>query len=221
MRKEVSSAVDFITKLLRSSGRVNTDALDIFNVTLTRLLCDKYNNHWFPEKPFKGSGFRCLRINHKMEPVITQAAVASGLKEEELLLNLPNELTMWIDPQEVSYRIGEDGSVGHVYNAEREGHHETTTPQQKASTTTNSSPSQSPRYSPTFGSPNGSTSSSPRNTPSPVHYLSHSPSQFHHHHHQNYFQSQSCKGQMNSMSKYRQLENDSINIQRLAAYVYS
>jgi protein Tob/BTG len=212
MRKEVSSAVDFITKLLRSSGRVNSDALEIFNVTLTRLLCDKYNNHWFPEKPFKGSGFRCLRINHKMEPLITQAALACGLTEEQLLLNLPNELTMWIDPQEVSYRIGEDGSVGHVYNAEREGHHEAQ--QQK---TTTSTPSQSPRYSPSFGSPNGSTSSSPRNTPSPVHYLSQSPSSPH----QNYFQQvQSCKGQMNSM-KYRQSNNDTINFQRLAAYVYS
>ncbi|XP_064632674.1 protein BTG1-like [Lineus longissimus] len=210
MRKEVSSAVDFITKLLRSSGRVNGDAADTFNVTLTSLLCEKYNNHWFPEKPFKGSGFRCLRINHKMEPLITKAAVASGLTEEQLLLNLPNELTMWIDPHEVSYRIGEDGSVGHVYNAEGEA----IKPQQKTSIST---PSQSPRFSPTFGSPSGSAGSSPRNTPSPVHYLSHSPSTSRH---QNYFQAQSCKGQMNSMT-YRQSNNDAMNLQRLAAYVYS
>lgn len=115
MKKEVTSAVDFLTQLMRPSAKNNTDSLDSFNDNLKLRITEHYKDHWFPEKPFKGSGFRCLRINHQIEPVILKAAAESGLTKEDLLSMLPNDLTLWIDPREVSYRIGEDGSVGVLY----------------------------------------------------------------------------------------------------------
>lgn len=118
MRLEIKSAGDFLSNLLRSSGNLDTTRLEIFNRTLQKALSSHYQNHWFPEKPFKGSGYRCLRINHKMDPIILRSAKSCGLSENEVFTFLPNELTIWIDPSEVSYRIGEDGSVGHLYEKE-------------------------------------------------------------------------------------------------------
>jgi len=118
MRLEIKSAGDFLSNLLRSSGNLDSMRLETFNRTLQKALCSHYQNHWFPEKPFKGSGYRCLRINHKMDPIILKSAKSCGLSANEVFTFLPNELTIWIDPSEVSYRIGEDGSVGILYEKE-------------------------------------------------------------------------------------------------------
>uniref|UniRef100_A0A8C0VBV4 BTG anti-proliferation factor 2 n=1 Tax=Cyanistes caeruleus TaxID=156563 RepID=A0A8C0VBV4_CYACU len=78
---------------------------------------EHYKHHWFPEKPFKGSGYRCIRINHRMDPIISKAASQIGLSLPQLYQLLPSELTLWVDPYEVSYRIGEDGSICVLYEA--------------------------------------------------------------------------------------------------------
>ncbi|XP_009082760.1 PREDICTED: protein BTG2-like, partial [Acanthisitta chloris] len=82
-------------------------------------LAEHYKHHWFPEKPFKGSGYRCIRINHKMDPIISKAASQIGLSLPQLYQLLPSELTLWVDPYEVSYRIGEDGSICVLYEASK------------------------------------------------------------------------------------------------------
>lgn len=85
--------------------------------SLLASLTEHYKHHWFPEKPFKGSGYRCIRINHKMDPIISKAASHIGLSLSQLYQLLPSELTLWVDPYEVSYRIGEDGSICVLYEA--------------------------------------------------------------------------------------------------------
>lgn len=88
-------------------------SLTILVLSLT--FSEHYKHHWFPEKPFKGSGYRCIRINHKMDPIISKAASQIGLSLQQLYQLLPSELTLWVDPFEVSYRIGEDGSICVLY----------------------------------------------------------------------------------------------------------
>ncbi|GFS92144.1 hypothetical protein NPIL_654631 [Nephila pilipes] len=51
-----------------------------------------------------------------MDPLIAKAGDVCGFNEADLRKLLPNELTMWIDPQEVSYRIGENGSICILYD---------------------------------------------------------------------------------------------------------
>ena len=46
-----------------------------------------------------------------MDAVLEIAARESGVPIADILENLPNELSVWIDPGEVSYRIGEKGAV--------------------------------------------------------------------------------------------------------------
>ena len=114
MINEVQNASEFLSDLLRSRG-VNVDVIESFRDNLINVLVDYYNNHWFPEKPFKGSGYRCIRIvNKKMDPLISKAGSLCGLTVSQLMSSLPNELTMWIDPYDVSYRIGEEGSIGQL-----------------------------------------------------------------------------------------------------------
>ncbi|MBN3303335.1 BTG2 protein, partial [Amia calva] len=79
---------------------------------------EHYRHHWFPDRPQKGSGYRCIRINHEMDPIISKVAGRIRLSSQQLYELLPRELTLWVDPYEVSYRIGEDGSICVLYEAE-------------------------------------------------------------------------------------------------------
>merc|ERR1711893_86315 len=94
----------------------DSQQLESFRHTLYDVLSSHYQNHWFPEKPFKGSAYRCIRINGQMDPLLKKAGGNCGLSDKDLYSLLPRELTMWIDPKDVSYRIGEDGSIGVIYN---------------------------------------------------------------------------------------------------------
>ncbi|KAL1766274.1 BTG1 [Sigmodon hispidus] len=114
---EICAAATFISKFLSTKGLRSEKQLQTFSQSLQELLAEHYKHHWFPEKPCKGSGYRCIRINHKMDPLIGQAAQQIGLSSRELFRLLPSELTLWVDPYEVSYRIGEDGSICVLYEA--------------------------------------------------------------------------------------------------------
>ncbi|XP_074594904.1 protein BTG2-like [Brevipalpus obovatus] len=117
MHLELESAANFLLNLLRLHSHIVVDKLELFRESLLRILHGHYHQHWFPDKPFKGSGYRCLRINHKLDPIIAKAGVTCGMDEGVLKSLLPNELTLWIDPSEVSYRIGENGSICVLYDA--------------------------------------------------------------------------------------------------------
>uniref|UniRef100_A0A7M5WT43 Anti-proliferative protein domain-containing protein n=1 Tax=Clytia hemisphaerica TaxID=252671 RepID=A0A7M5WT43_9CNID len=112
MLKEVQSGVQFVTDFLSRNDIIPQPKIDQFSTILEKLLFNKYNNHWFPKKPLQGSGFRCIRITQTiMDPEIEKAARLSGVSAFDLTNTLPKEFTMWIDPEDVSYRIGEDGSI--------------------------------------------------------------------------------------------------------------
>lgn len=116
MREEVDSAAKFVANLLKCRNGFTNSELEKFHQTFFMIMCSHYQDHWFPEKPFKGSGFRCIRINHNMDPIIARAGSGAGLSEVTLQECLPKEITIWVDPKEVSYRFGEDGTIGIIYD---------------------------------------------------------------------------------------------------------
>jgi len=80
MKYELLSASNFLVHLIRlAKTNVGESQLQKFRDTLVEVLRRRYKEHWFPEKPFKGSGYRCIRINGKMDPVIGQAGESVGL----------------------------------------------------------------------------------------------------------------------------------------------
>lgn len=112
MQLEILSASNFLTYLV-NLGRANLteSQLEQFHQAILDVLRRRYVDHWFPDKPHKGSGYRCIRINGKLDPVVEQAAVHCGLSAVVIKTTFPPELTIWVDPSEVSYRIGENGSI--------------------------------------------------------------------------------------------------------------
>ncbi|NXR28570.1 B915 protein, partial [Cinclus mexicanus] len=106
MKDEIAAVVFFITKLVKREGKLSKDEIEKFAAKLTTILFEKYKNHWYPDTPSRGQGFRCIRINKQArEPLLEQACVDSGVPFS--LLGLPKEVTVWVDPFEVSCRYGE------------------------------------------------------------------------------------------------------------------
>jgi protein Tob/BTG len=83
MRLELQSASNFLVHLIRLGRRnVNDSQLEKLGLAFVELLRRRYRDHWFVEKPFKGSGYRCIRINGKMDPVIAQAGESVGISHQ-------------------------------------------------------------------------------------------------------------------------------------------
>lgn len=59
----------------------------------------------------QGSAYRCLKTGDPIDSVLERAAQESGVPISDILENLPSELSVWVDPGEVSFRIGEKGAV--------------------------------------------------------------------------------------------------------------
>lgn len=115
MKDEIREGVEFLRQFLTKYGNQLTQSqIDLFAVKLTKMLEERYVNHWYVEQPLKGQAFRCLRIKrieNYIDPVLERL-----LNEMNLHLNqlgLPNDFTLWIDPGEVSVRFGDQ--VGYTY----------------------------------------------------------------------------------------------------------
>lgn len=120
MLQEIRNAVDFITNVLLKRQSVSENICEKFNSTLIDAFKQRFREHWFPESPDRGSAYRCVRINYDMDPILSKVCAKIGLDINLLKSSLPYEITVWIDPEEVSYRIGEDGSIGVLYASKQE-----------------------------------------------------------------------------------------------------
>ncbi|XP_055297962.1 protein Tob2-like [Sitodiplosis mosellana] len=124
MHIEVSVALNFVISYLYN--KLPRRRVNIFGEELEKALKDKFQGHWYPEKPFKGSAFRCLKTGDPTDAVLERAARESGVPISDILENLPNELSVWIDPGEVSYRIGEKGTIKILISESHDRHSEDT-----------------------------------------------------------------------------------------------
>lgn len=115
MHVEIKVAQNFVLDFLYN--KLPRRRVNLFGEELESALRDKFADHWYPDKPFKGSAFRCLKITDPADPVLNRAARESGNPIPDITDNLPTDLAIWIDPGEVSYRIGEKGSVKILYSA--------------------------------------------------------------------------------------------------------
>lgn len=119
MHLEVSVALNFIISYLYN--KLPRRRVNLFGEALEIGLKKKFEGHWYPERPCKGSGFRCVRVNgENVDPVMINATFECGLNLDEVKSYLPAELTIWIDPGEVSYRISEKGPVKILHSERRE-----------------------------------------------------------------------------------------------------
>ncbi|OCT73286.1 protein BTG3 [Xenopus laevis] len=107
MQEEVKLGASYIVRLLNRHQKLDSEQVERFTETLTNLLCDKFEGHWYPDTPQKGQAYRCIRIeqSHPVDDTVLQACIQSGLRCSQLAL--PRDMSLWIDPKEVSCRLGE------------------------------------------------------------------------------------------------------------------
>ncbi|KAG9348576.1 hypothetical protein JZ751_002312, partial [Albula glossodonta] len=107
MKEEIAATVFFVTRLAKKHGKLDRRSREKFAVELTSVLFEQYKTHWYPSNPSKGQAFRCLRMNKAQvrDPILERACKQSKIDYEDL--GLPKEMTIWVDPCEVSCRYGE------------------------------------------------------------------------------------------------------------------
>ncbi|XP_003966871.2 protein BTG3-like [Takifugu rubripes] len=108
MKKEIAAAVCCLKALLAPRARLDPEKTDLFLERLSVALMEKFSGHWFPENPSRGQAYRCIRINEvqQWDPEVLRACRESRIQMSQL--ELPVNLTLWVDPGEVCYRIGEN-----------------------------------------------------------------------------------------------------------------
>lgn len=117
MHIEIQVALNFVISYLYN--KLPRRRVNIFGEELEKALKHKFQGHWYIDKPFKGSAFRCLKTGEPIDVVLEIAARESGVPIGDILENLPAELSVWVDPGEVSYRIGEKGAVKILYSEQK------------------------------------------------------------------------------------------------------
>jgi len=108
MKDEINAAVTFLIRIISgSNNQLSKQQTDDLQEKITQLLTSKFHNHWHPDRPSKGQAFRCIRVNslNRNDTVLESACQSIGITYGEL--KIPIELTLWIDPEEVTCRFGE------------------------------------------------------------------------------------------------------------------
>ena len=119
MQVELTKACNFLISLIKMARcNVSETQLNHLSSVLFNLMMSKYRQHWYPEKPIRGSGYRCIRIDGKMDPLIGQALKICGLENDILYSHFTPDFSMWIDPREVSYKMGKRGGICIIYEQE-------------------------------------------------------------------------------------------------------
>lgn len=114
MHLEVQVALNFVISYMYN--KLPRRRVNIFGEELEKALKAKFEGHWYPSKPMKGSAFRCIKTGDPIDPVLERAAREAGMEIREIKENLPEDLAVWVDPGEVSYRIGEKGLIKILYS---------------------------------------------------------------------------------------------------------
>lgn len=134
LRQATTVAGRFIEGFL--SSHVDERQREKFLIAIIELMRCRFMRHWYPDNPVRGQAYRCIRINsqNRKDSFIDTALTIAGLTYKDI--NLPIELTMWVDPDEVVCRYGENGSfqtmacfrTEETNDVERESNSTSTTP---------------------------------------------------------------------------------------------
>ncbi|XP_063293097.1 protein BTG3-like [Pelobates fuscus] len=110
MHDEIKLGASYIVRLLNRHQKLDNKQVNTFIETLSSILSERFEGHWYPECPHKGQAYRCIRIEQStvVDDSVLQACVRSGLRCSQLAL--PKNMYLWIDPEEVTCRLGKSCS---------------------------------------------------------------------------------------------------------------
>ena len=111
MHFEVEIAGDFVVSFLTD---LSMEKIEELHYNLSKIITNRYEGHWYPSQSTKGNAYRCL---NDVDPVLIRAIQRSGLNPKEILSYFPENLSVWVDPNEVSYRNASKRSTANRVNA--------------------------------------------------------------------------------------------------------
>jgi hypothetical protein len=123
MKTETTAAIDYLVEKLGHVTNcppiqnLTTEQKDELKNTLDSLISERLVGHWYPDKPLKGSAFRCLQITADegyVHPLLIEGFQKIGISTTDLLRAFDKGLSIWIDPNEVSCQHGR-GAIFPVY----------------------------------------------------------------------------------------------------------
>lgn len=111
MKQEIDGALDLLVSYVQRFGSIKDENLEEFRTKLEQNLFEHYQGHWYPDKPIKGQAYRSLEFNKEndyCDAIVCQICQQLGFAPS--LLGIRHDLTLWIDPCEVTIRIGNHAS---------------------------------------------------------------------------------------------------------------
>ncbi|KAF9199541.1 Protein btg1 [Haplosporangium sp. Z 27] len=120
MLLEISCASDFLCRYVAASASCTPQIIEAFKKQVVALMQEKYTNHWDPQRPHYGNGYRAITsFGGKVDPLLCEAAQKSELPLETLADHIPRDLVLWVEPFTVSFRVGDHGSINTIYDGSR------------------------------------------------------------------------------------------------------
>ncbi|CAM4745689.1 unnamed protein product [Rotaria magnacalcarata] len=107
MKNEINAALDLLVAYVQRFGSIKDENIEEFQSHLQQNLLQRYQGHWYPDKPAKGQAYRSLEFNKEndyCDLIVSQ--ICNDLGFAPSLLGIRHELTLWIDPYEVTIRLG-------------------------------------------------------------------------------------------------------------------
>ena len=104
---QINEAAAFLTQVLVSFSEPEVaESRNALHRCLVQLLTDKITGHWYPNDPQRGHAFRSIcmeKTTQVLDPLLVKALDMTGLKCPSY--NWPEDMTIWIDPDQVMYTI--------------------------------------------------------------------------------------------------------------------
>ena len=124
MKKEINAALDLLMSYIQRFGSIKDDTVEQLRKHLQETLLERYQGHWYPgkiepwypsladravpcylDKPIKGQAYRSLEFNKENDYCdMIVAQICQDLSIASSLLGIRHELTLWIDPYEITIR---------------------------------------------------------------------------------------------------------------------
>jgi hypothetical protein len=111
---ETAIAADF---LLRYISFQKDQDCQVFRDALLNVWQTQFLNYWFPETPIRANALRAIDfIDGRIHPSLLKAVELCGIEMPEF--KIPADLVIWIDPNCVAYRVGDNGYMTTLYDTE-------------------------------------------------------------------------------------------------------
>lgn len=115
MKREISEAITFLVSFMGRLG-LSEHQIQEFSARLSRAMMEKYQSNWNVTMPLQGNAYRAISIlDGRIDPLILRAAHESRIDTKALERCFPRDFVLWVDPEDVSYRMGDYGTVCRVF----------------------------------------------------------------------------------------------------------